>query len=79
VRPGGKFTSVCTATTSVRYVHSELVPAVVAPNGHKLADLLFEVAAQGLRGHVDATVSLDPVGDAVSSRNDVSGRIVVVR
>jgi NADPH:quinone reductase-like Zn-dependent oxidoreductase len=31
VRPGGKFTSVSTATTSVRHVHSEFVRAVVAP------------------------------------------------
>jgi D-arabinose 1-dehydrogenase-like Zn-dependent alcohol dehydrogenase len=38
-----------------------LVPAVVAPNGHKLADLLFKVAAQRLRSHVDATVSFDQV------------------
>ena len=79
VRPGGKFTSVCTATTSVRHVHSAFVPAAVAPNGHKLADLLFKVAAQRLRSQVDATVSFDQIGDAVSSRNDDSGRIVVVR
>jgi hypothetical protein len=79
VRPGGKFTSVSTFTTSVRHVHSAFVPAVVAPNGHKLADLLFKVAAQGLRSQVDATVSFDQVGYAVSFRNDDSGRIVVVR
>jgi hypothetical protein len=79
VRPGGKFTSVSTATTSVRHVHSAFVPTVVVPKGHKLADLLFKVAAQRLRSHVDATVFFDQVGDAVSSRNDDSRRIVVVR
>jgi hypothetical protein len=40
---------------------------------------LFKVAAQRLRSQVDATVSFDQIGDAVSSRNDDSGRIVVVR
>ena len=78
LRPGGKFTSVYGATAGVKHLHSQFVPAVVAPNGHKLADLLFKVAARRLHSHVSATVSFDQVGDAVSSRND-SERIVLVR
>jgi len=57
---------------------SEFVQTVIAPNGHKLADLLFKVAARRLRSHVDATLSFDQVADAVRSRND-SERIVLVR
>jgi NADPH:quinone reductase-like Zn-dependent oxidoreductase len=78
LRPGGKFTSVSGATGAVTPLHSEFVPTVVAPNGHKLADLLFKVAARGLHSHVSATASFDQVGDAVSSRHD-SERIVLVR
>jgi NADPH:quinone reductase-like Zn-dependent oxidoreductase len=78
VCPGGKFTSISDGTAAVRHVHSEFVPTVVTPGGHKLADLLFKVAARRLRSHVDATASFDQVGDAVSSRNE-SERIVVIR
>jgi NADPH:quinone reductase-like Zn-dependent oxidoreductase len=78
VCPGGKFTSISDGTAAVRHVHSEFVPTVVTPGGHKLADLLFKVAARRLRSHVDATASFDQVGDAVSSR-DESERIVVIR
>ena len=37
------------------------------------------VAAQRLRSQVAATVSVDQVGDAVSTHNDDAGRMVVVR
>ena len=79
LRPGGKFTSVSGATTAVKHLRPEFVPTVVAPNGHKLADLLFKVAARRLHSHVSATVSFDQVGDALSSGGDDSGRVVLVR
>jgi NADPH:quinone reductase-like Zn-dependent oxidoreductase len=78
VRPGGKFTSISTDSPPTTQSGCELVPTVVAPTGHKLADLLFKVAARRLRSHVDATVSFDQVGDALNSRQNF-GRIVVVR
>jgi NADPH:quinone reductase-like Zn-dependent oxidoreductase len=78
VRPGGKFTSISSATASVGQLHPEFVPTMVAPTGHKLADLLFKVAARRLHSHVSATVSFDQVGDAMNSRND-SSRFVLVR
>lgn len=77
VRPGGKFTSIAGTTPQVDQVGPEFVPTVITPSGHKLGDLLFKVAAQRLRSHVDTTSSFDQVGDAVSSRND-SGRIVLI-
>jgi NADPH:quinone reductase-like Zn-dependent oxidoreductase len=79
VHTAGKFTSISGVTTPDRQLHSEFAPTVIAPNGHKLADLLFKVAARRLRSQVDATLSFDQVGDAVSSRNDDSRRIVLVR
>ena len=79
LRPGGKFTSVSGATTAVKHLRPEFVPTVVAPNGHKLADLLFKVEARRLHSHVSATVSFDQVGDALSSGGDDSGRVVLVR
>jgi NADPH:quinone reductase-like Zn-dependent oxidoreductase len=78
VRPGGKFTSVSGATAPVTYLHSDFVPAVITPNGHKLADLLFKVAALRLHSHVSTTLSFDQVGDALNSRNDAE-RVVLVR
>jgi len=78
VRPGGKFTSVSGASPSVGQLYPGFVPTIVAPNGHKLADLLFKVAARRLHSHVSATVSFDQVGDAMNSRND-SSRFVLVR
>ena len=79
LRPGGKFTSVSGSTTAVKHLRPEFVPTVVAPNGHKLADLLFKVAARRLHSHVSATVSFDQLGDALSSGGDDSGRVVLVR
>ena len=47
--------------------------------GHKLADLLFKVAALGLHSHVSRTVSFDEIGDAVNPFSKNAGRIVVLR
>lgn len=80
VRPGGKFTSV--TDTAMRAIRSdaEYIPTIVAPNGHKLADLLFKVAAHRLHSHVGRTFSFDQVGEAVNAgSNNAGGRIVVVR
>jgi NADPH:quinone reductase-like Zn-dependent oxidoreductase len=80
VGPGGKFTSV--TDTPARAVRSdaEYIPTVVAPSGHKLADLLFKVAAHRLHSHVGRTVSFDQVGDAVNAgSNSNGGRTVLVR
>jgi NADPH:quinone reductase-like Zn-dependent oxidoreductase len=80
VRPGGKFTSVADATTWATRSHADYVPTIVAPSGHKLADLLFKVAAHRLRSHVYRTLSFDQVADAVNPRgNNTDGRIVLVR
>ena len=80
VRAGGKYTTtVVGATTPVMGCGSEFVPTVVAPNGHKLADLLFKVAALRLRSHVSATVTFDQVGAALSPHNNGAGRVVVLR
>lgn len=80
VRPGGKFTSVTdTATLAIR-PDAECIPTVVVPSGHKLADLLFKVAAQRLHGYVGRTFSFDQAGDAVTSdHTSAGGRTVLVR
>jgi NADPH:quinone reductase-like Zn-dependent oxidoreductase len=79
VAPGGRFTSVTDATTRVTRADTEYVPTIVAPGGHKLADLLFKVAAHRLRNHVHRTVSFDQVADAVNPRSShADGRIVLV-
>ncbi len=66
VRQGGKFTSI--------------TDTVVAPSGHKLADLLFKVAAHRLQSHVARTPSFDQVGHAVNAgSNNADGRIILVR
>jgi NADPH:quinone reductase-like Zn-dependent oxidoreductase len=78
VRPGGKFTSV----TDVQTLRSDAkyVATVAAPSGHKLADLLFKVAAQRLHSHVGRIFSFDQAGDAVNTDgNTAGGRIVLVR
>jgi NADPH:quinone reductase-like Zn-dependent oxidoreductase len=80
VRPGGKFTSVTDITTWAARSDADYVPTVVAPSGHKLADLLFKVAAHRLRSDVRRTLSFDQVGDAVNpGSTDSDGRIVLVR
>jgi len=80
VRPGGKFTSVTdTATPAIR-ADAEYIPTVVVPSGHKLADLLFKVAAQRLHSNVGRTFSFDQASDALySDRNSAGGRTVLVR
>ena len=80
VRPGGKFTSVAeTATRAIRS-DAEYIPTIVAPSGHKLADLLFKVAADRLHSHVGRSASFDQVGDAVNAdSNNAGGRTVLVR
>jgi NADPH:quinone reductase-like Zn-dependent oxidoreductase len=80
VRPGGKFTSVTDTATRATRSDADYIPTIVAPSGHKLADLLFKVAAHCLRSHVHRTVSFDQVADAVNPRsNNTDGRIVLVR
>jgi NADPH:quinone reductase-like Zn-dependent oxidoreductase len=80
LRPGGKFTSVTDATTRAALSHAGYVPTVVAPSGHKLADLLFKVAARRLRDSVHRSVSFDDAVDAVNRYNThTDGRVVLVR
>jgi NADPH:quinone reductase-like Zn-dependent oxidoreductase len=80
VFPGGKFTSVTDGTTRVAGADTEYVPSIVAPNGHKLADLLFKVAAHRLRSRVQRTISFDEVANAVNPQSThADGRIVLVR
>jgi NADPH:quinone reductase-like Zn-dependent oxidoreductase len=79
-RPGGKFTSVAGAETVAIRTDAEYVPMVVVPSGHKLADLLFKVAARRLRSSVGRTFSFDQACDAVNADfNDAGGRTVMVR
>jgi NADPH:quinone reductase-like Zn-dependent oxidoreductase len=79
VRPGGKFTSVTGAATKVARSDIEYRPTVVAPSGHKLADLLFKVASRRLRSRVRRVVAFDEVTDAVDLFTpDTCGRIVLV-
>jgi hypothetical protein len=80
VRQGGKFTSVTEAATQTPRSDAEHIHTVVVPSGHKLADLLFKVAAQQLHSRVGRTYSFDQVGDAVKSdSNTAGGRTVLVR
>jgi|SRR5580693_141061 NADPH:quinone reductase-like Zn-dependent oxidoreductase len=77
--PGGRFTCVTDVSTSATR-GAGYVPTIVAPNGHKLADLLFKVASYRLRSHVHRCLSFDQAADAVNPRgNDTDGRIVLVR
>ena len=79
VRLGGKFTSVTDTATGAVRSDPEYIPTIVAPSGHKLADLLFKVAAHQLYSHVGRTASFDQVGDAVNAgSNNAGGRIALV-
>jgi NADPH:quinone reductase-like Zn-dependent oxidoreductase len=79
VRAGGKFTSVTDTSMWATRSGADYVPTIVAPSGHKLADLLFKVAAHRLRSHV-RTVSFDQIGDAFSpGSSDSDGRVVLAR
>jgi NADPH:quinone reductase-like Zn-dependent oxidoreductase len=80
VRPGGRFTSVSDTTTPVTRSDVDYVPTIVAPNGHKLGDLLFKVAGLRLRSHARRTLSFDQFSDALNPhRKNSGGRIVLVR
>jgi NADPH:quinone reductase-like Zn-dependent oxidoreductase len=80
VRTGGKFTSAAEPAIPSLDSAGEYIPTVVAPSGHKLADLLFKVAARRLHSNVGRTYSFDQVGDAVHSvGGNASGGIVLVR
>ena len=80
VRAGGKFTSVSDNPTPATGSDAEYVATVVIPSGHKLADLLFKVAAHRLHSHVGRIFSFDQAGDAVHViSNTVGGRTVIVR
>lgn len=80
VRPGGRFTSVTDTATRAMRSDAEYIPTIVTPSGHKLADLLFKVAARRLHSPVGRTVSFDQVGDAVNAdSNHAGGRIVLIR
>jgi hypothetical protein len=80
VRQGGRFTSVSDTTSAAARSDVTYVPTVVAPNGHKLADLLFKVAGLRLRSRASRTLSFDQFAEAVNSHGKNSGgRIVLVR
>jgi NADPH:quinone reductase-like Zn-dependent oxidoreductase len=80
LRPGGRYTSVSGTAARPRRADADYIPTIVAPNGHKLADLLFKVAARRLRSHVGRTVTFDHIGDAVNADGcNAGGRLVLVR
>ncbi len=80
VREGGRFTSVSDTMPAAARPHVTYVPTVVAPNGHKLADLLFRVAGLRLRSRASHILSFDQFVEAVNSHGKNSGgRIVLVR
>src|SRR4051812_19041964 len=62
VRPGGKVTSVTDTAILALRTDVEYIPTVVVPSGHKLADLLFKVAAQRLHSYVGRTFAFDQAG-----------------
>jgi NADPH:quinone reductase-like Zn-dependent oxidoreductase len=80
LRPGGKFTSVTDTPAAATRSNGNYVPTVVAPSGHKLADLLFKVAGRRLRSHARRTVSFDQFADAFNPHSkNCGGRIVLAR
>lgn len=78
VRPGGRFTSVVDGSTFDG--HEDFAAIDIAPSGHQLMNLLFQVAAHRLDSYVHRTVSFDQLAGAVIARctHDV-GRTVLVR
>jgi NADPH:quinone reductase-like Zn-dependent oxidoreductase len=56
VRPGGRFTSTAGTPAQVTRSDIEYRPTIVAPSGHKLADLLFKVASRRLASRVQRVV-----------------------
>jgi NADPH:quinone reductase-like Zn-dependent oxidoreductase len=80
MRQGGRFTSVSDTTTPATRSDVNYVPTIVAPNGHKLADLLFKVAGLRLRSHARRTLSFDQFADALNPHDKKDyRRIVLVR
>jgi hypothetical protein len=80
LRPGGRFTSVDSTVAEAPPSADGYVRTIIAPSGHKLADLLFTVAGQRLISPVGRTLSFDQIESAVSSdSNDINGRTVLVR
>ena len=80
VRPDGTFTSVDGAVMDAILSGDGYVPTIVTLSGHKLADLLFKVAAQRLISPVGRTLSFDQVECAVNLEGgDINGRTVIVR
>ena len=77
VGSGGRFTSATDTAARGMRSDADYIPTNVSPNGHKLADLLFKIAARRLRSHVGRTVPFDH-GDAVGDSDD-RGRTVLVR
>ena len=76
VRPDGIYTSVDGTVLS----GDGYVPTIVTLSGHKLADLLFKVAARRLISPVGRTLSFDQIECAVNlNGGDINGRTVVVR
>jgi NADPH:quinone reductase-like Zn-dependent oxidoreductase len=76
VRPDGIYTSVDGTVLS----GDGYVPTIVTLSGHKLADLLFKVAARRLISPVGRTLSFDQIECAVTlNGGDINGRTVVVR
>ena len=61
-----------------RHTDARYVRTIVAPNGSKLADLLFKVAARRLYSPVGRTLSFDQVCDAVNAAG-AGGRTVLLR
>jgi NADPH:quinone reductase-like Zn-dependent oxidoreductase len=80
VRNGARFTAVIDNAARTVRSDAEYIPTVVSPTGHKLADLLFKVAAQQLQSHVGRTFSFDQACDALNpDSNSVGGRTVLIR
>jgi NADPH:quinone reductase-like Zn-dependent oxidoreductase len=80
VRSGGKFTSVADTAARALRSEAEYIPTIVTPSGHKLADLLFKVAAHRLHSRVARILSFDQLGDAFhAGSNSAGGRVVLVR
>ena len=73
------FTSVTDTATQAVCSDDKYIPTIMAPSGHKLADLLFKVAAQRLHS-LSGTQCLSTIGDAVNAgSNNAGGRMVLIR
>ena len=78
--PAGSSLPSPTTSTPLSAQTPSMFATVVVPSGHKLADLLFKVAAHRLHSHVGRAFSFDQVGDAVNpADNGRTGRTVLIR